>query len=500
MIGIIVFNKSFGRYRQTDKLLYKFFPNNSKEIYLVPYVLNKSFIKSAENKYATVTMSLYSSGVYKIVILDSIIGSVSDYPSYCDYEMYCKNLISPKANQVEIKQAKEKLSLELDAICQHYQIENRDGFIFTIDSNTTTDFDDALSVTKTDNGWDVSIYISNVPILLDYLNLWDIINKVATVYLPLKKRGLFPSSLESLFSLKEEEERIVYVMDIHIEKTISCDFSRKKIKISKNFVYEEYDLLNNVHYQNLTILVDRLTKEYSIPDLIPKNSYDYVAFLMILMNIHCADELDEHGIMRRVIGSSSSSIPSDLPEEVKSYLKRKQETLYGEYVAFNNSDDLYHSLLKVEAYAHVTSPIRRVVDIVNLTNLHLDILSPSAKDFCKKWTLQTDFINQTCRNIKLVESNCQLLYECTKNKTYVGYIIKKEQHESGKELKNDLKTDAKELKNDLKDWVYIPALKLTTKLYQNVKRDYEEYAKIKVKPIIIVKEFTAYKKVRLIPV
>ena len=500
MIGIIVFNKSFGRYRQTDKLLYKFFPNNSKEIYLVPYVLNKSFMKAAENKYATASLSLYSSGIYKIVILESIIGSVSDYPSYCDYEMYCKNLVSPKADQTKIKQAKERLPLELDAICQHYQIENRDGFIFTIDSNTTTDFDDALSVTKTDRGWDVSIYISNVPILLDYLNLWDIINKVSTVYLPLKKRGLFPSSLESLFSLKEEEERIVYVMDIHIEKTISCDFSRKKIKVSKNFVYEEYDLLNNVHYQNLALLVDRLAKEYSIPDLIPKNSYDYVAFLMILMNIHCADELDEHGIMRRVTGSSSSSsIPSDLPEEVKSYLKRKQETLYGEYVAFNNSDDLYHSLLKVEAYAHITSPIRRLVDIVNLTNLHLDILSPSAKDFCKKWTLQTDLINQTCRNIKLVESNCQLLYECNKNKTYVGYIIKKEQRESGKELKNDLKDGAKELKNDLKDWVYIPSLKLTTKLYQTTK-EYEEYTKIKVKPIIIVKEFTAYKKIRLIPV
>jgi exoribonuclease R len=242
-----------------------------------------------------------------------------------------------------------------------------------------------------------------------------------------------------------------------------------------------------------------LAKEYSIPDLIPKNSYDYVAFLMILMNIHCADELDEHGIMRRVVGSSSSSIPPDLPEEVKSYLKRKQETLYGEYVAFKDSDDLYHSLLKVEAYAHITSPIRRLVDIVNLTNLHLDILSFSAKDFCKKWILQIELINQTCRNIKLVESNCQLLYECNKNKTYVGYIIKKEQRESGKELKNDLKDGTKELKTDLKDWVYIPVLKLTTKLYQTTK-EYEEYAKIKVKPIIIVKEFTAYKKVRLIPV
>ena len=74
MIGIIVFNKSFGRYRQTDKLLYKFFPNNSKEIYLVPYVLNKSFMKAAENKYATASLSLYSSGIYKIVILESIIG------------------------------------------------------------------------------------------------------------------------------------------------------------------------------------------------------------------------------------------------------------------------------------------------------------------------------------------------------------------------------------------------------------------------------------------
>ena len=90
----------------------------------------------------------------------------------------------------------------MDALGDTYDgIEDRtDWNVYCIDPHQSTDFDDAFGiklhydeelgcvVTK------LSIYISNVSILLDHLGLWKSFStRVSTIYLPDRKRPMLPT-------------------------------------------------------------------------------------------------------------------------------------------------------------------------------------------------------------------------------------------------------------------------------------------------------------------
>ena len=59
----------------------------------------------------------------------------------------------------------------IDAICEQYpMIENRTHLnIFSIDPEGCVDIDDAIGITNNA----VSVYIANVPLIIDHLNLWQ---------------------------------------------------------------------------------------------------------------------------------------------------------------------------------------------------------------------------------------------------------------------------------------------------------------------------------------
>jgi exoribonuclease II len=67
--------------------------------------------------------------------------------------------------------------------------------------------------------YQLSIYISNVTIWMDILNLWNSFSqRISTIYLPDKKRPMLPTILsECLCSLQENLTRIAFVMDIFIQ-------------------------------------------------------------------------------------------------------------------------------------------------------------------------------------------------------------------------------------------------------------------------------------------
>ena len=83
---------------------------------------------------------------------------------------------------------------------------------------------------------------------------------------------------------------------------------------------------------------------------------------------------------------------------------------------------------------HITSPIRRLVDLLNMLqlqkNLGLVTLGEKADEFYKRWLLKIDYINTTMRSIRRVQTDCHLLDLCvnhpeTMDKLYEGYMFDK---------------------------------------------------------------------------
>jgi exoribonuclease R len=305
-----------------------------------------------------------------------------------------------------------KINPDFLDIIQKYNIENRQTYkVFSIDPEGCTDIDDAFSVIKKDDNYLISIYISNVPIILDYLNLWDSLSdRISTIYLPDRKIPMLPNILsENFCSLKEKETRIAFCIDILVDtdcNILTTSTKNVSVKLKHNFEYESPELLS---YNNYNVLYNLIKKKYTIND-----SHELVAQLMILMNNKCAEYLQTNkiGIFRSTI-STKNKIPEFLISN----------NFIGRYTT--DYTDTEHKCLNLDTYTHITSPIRRIVDILNMIKI---MNLTSADEFYNKWIDRIDYINETNRNIKKIQSQCELLHLFTTNpsildKIYEAYYV-----------------------------------------------------------------------------
>ena len=73
-----------------------------------------------------------------------------------------------------------------------------------------------------------------------------------------------------------------------------------------------------------------------------------------------------------------------------------------------------HSQLGVDAYVHITSPIRRLVDILNQI-LFQKVVSEMCQTFLNKWTQNLDEVNRATKDIRKTQMDCELLALVNKN-------------------------------------------------------------------------------------
>jgi exoribonuclease R len=418
LLGVIVINnlQTYGTYIN-NKLLYKVIPRNtSLPHFLVPYEIKKSdmgFSKNIQNKYVVFKFISWE-GKHPIGQLIETIGPVNDDSSFYKFELYNKKLnISISKFSRDVNKIKE---INFVDIIQKYNLVNRESFkVFSIDPNNCLDFDDAFSIVKRDNNFLISIYISNVPILIDYLNLWNSFSeRVSTIYLPDGKIPLMPTILsDNLCSLKEKETRIAFCLDILVDENgniLNTELLNVAIKIKYNFVYESEKLLN---YNNYKLLFDIVKKMY--PTI--NDSHDLVSQLMIFMNIYCANKLYEtkSGIFRSTIFTENN-----LPTEIKNQLLLSNYS--GTYTT--NYNETQHHILDLNSYIHITSPIRRIIDIINMVQFIKEKLSNDAIIFYNNWIKKIDYINDTTKKIKKLQIMCELLNKkINDTQIYNGYII-----------------------------------------------------------------------------
>ena len=506
---IIAGNKTYGR--KNGRLLYKCIPDDIRiPAFLIPYeIKHLGFVKVFTNLYVTFSFNEWEDK-HPYGKLSSVIGPVDVLDNFYEYQLYCKSLnvslqkfqkdtsktIQNKAQQVFIENIKEKYKTIEDRTNQ------KTWHVFSIDPDSCLDFDDAFSVRKNvDNSYVISVYIANVTLWIDALNLWGSFSKrVSTIYLPDKRRPMIPTILsEGLCSLQENVTRIALTMDLHIvdNEIVDVTFCNSFIKVCKNYVYEETKLLQDEHYHELLNVVQNLSQKFKYITTI-KDSHDVVTYLMILMNYQCALVLLKHntGIFRSaiskvVINNSSDSLSvSHLPNEVINFVKLWNSTS-AQYI---NGSDLpnqqltRHDILDMEAYVHITSPIRRLVDLLNMVQfqkiLHMVELSENVNEFYDKWLNDLEYINTTMRSIRKIQIDCSLLDLCNNkpellNKEYDGYVF-------DKIIRHD----------DLYQYiVFLPELKMNSRI--TIRENMENYDLRKFKLYLFNNEEKFKKKIRL---
>ena len=124
--------------------------------------------------------------------------------------------------------------------------------------------------------------------------------------------------------------------------------------------------------------------------------------MMIIYNYLTAQRFiqEKVGIFRSAQFKETFSPPDDMPEGVRKFLKNWNST-GGRY----SKDIGSHDMLELDAYVHITSPIRRLVDMLNMMMM-LDRcgwkMSEKAQAFYARWTSDSsiEYINTTMRSTK----------------------------------------------------------------------------------------------------
>ena len=128
-----------------------------------------------------------------------------------------------------------------------YQLEDRRGLkIITIDPPNSSDFDDGFGIVEYNEtgiqiGWRISIYIANVFLWLEALDLWKTFShRVSTIYLPDRKRPMLPTVLsDTLCSLQENQDRFALAMDVYVDMEGNF-IENKEIEIAYFGLLEEF--------------------------------------------------------------------------------------------------------------------------------------------------------------------------------------------------------------------------------------------------------------------
>ena len=290
--GVLVLSgKTYGKISK-DKYLFRCIPDDKRlPEFLIPYKVKVNFQKNKCNKYILFKF-LHWKDKHPRGMIIQVLGDVTNLNSFYEYQLYCKSLyasIQEFTKKTMNMLRKRTSDYYIQTILKNYKLEYRQHWkIFSIDPKGSRDFDDAFSISEKGENILLSIYISNVTIWLDVLDLWDSFSeRIATIYLPDRKRPMLPTILsDALCSLQEKNIRFAFTLDLTITskgKITKINFVNTSIKITKNYIYD--DVGEQMEYKLLfkTILnMNQIDGQEYMVSL--KDSHDTIAYLMIMMN------------------------------------------------------------------------------------------------------------------------------------------------------------------------------------------------------------------------
>jgi hypothetical protein len=233
---------------------------------------------------------------------------------------------------------------------------------------------------------------------------------------------------DTLCSLQENEKRFALTMEIvinndgTINEDIPVEYKNVIIKVKKNYHYDDENMFNDIHFNNLFTLSKRISKTV-------KSNHELVSFWMVFMNMRIGSMLNEKqvGIFRTSFIEDKElrmDIDTKLSDNATRVIRNWNNAI-GQYVLYKEDISLQHDMMSIykskndniNAYIHITSPIRRLVDLLNQIQFlckHslVDHISHDAQEFYNKWSGELEFVNTSMRSIRKVQNECELLTRC----------------------------------------------------------------------------------------
>lgn len=425
LTGVLILNgKTFGNVKNKKYYRCKPYDKNLPDFLILYEDKCCQFNKKKINKYILFSYSNYNSKL-PIGTLKNVIGNVDNVENYIEYELYIhelnhymKNFIKSTHEAINQLNVKDKIK----SLMSKYDIVDRSTHnVITIDSHKCMYFDDAFEFKRVNlDSYKLSVYITNVSIWMDEFNLWNkLSDRISNIYVPSKLKLMLPNILlEKFCNLQQEQKRIC----IYIDMTMACDalieldIGIAIISVTKNYVYDELSLLNNNMYYNTYISLAKHQEKNNIFKPI-ENSKDVVAYMMIIVNINVAKILKQNktGIYRIV--KCINNMPEYEPN-----IKHDWVDYVSEYGLYNERNQHIYS----KYYVHFTSPMRRIVDLINQVEL-LNIKGHNCGGLSviNEWKNKIEYINKSTKIIKKIE-NKTFLYNNLIGSDYMvvyGYVF-----------------------------------------------------------------------------
>jgi exoribonuclease R len=498
-------NKTYGRTENKKRLLYKCIPDDKYlPSFLIPYdIKTLGFFKVFKNQYVLFRFDQWKNK-HPQGLLVATIGAVDILPSFYEYQLYCKSLhisiqeLTTKAKERIQKQDAKQFVKQIFENPDFRMKKRMDERIFTIDPPNSMDLDDGYSIRPLDSGgFKVSVYIANVYVWIETLGLWNSLSKrVATIYLPDYRRPMLPTILsEALCSLQEGQERFAFVMDVFINtdnRVYDISFHNAMVRVAKNYSYEDSTMLyKDRDYADLLKVTNSM-------DSSVKNSHDLVAYWMVYMNDQVASKMHEKrmGIFRSVNyiqpPDKNDESHSHLDDNTRRIIQTWNNTI-GQYACLSDDTQVNHEVMNKQSYIHVTSPIRRLVDLLNQM-LFMETfglvtqLTAEARAFIENWIKQLDYLNISMRSIRKVQTDCGVLERCFQSpeileREFTGVVFDKLVRANG----------------IINYMVYIPELNMLSRI-GNTYVEMDNYRHYSFKMYLFEDEDRAKRKIRLQPV
>jgi len=453
IVGILYIDSKIKYGSYNDKLLYLFKPTNKcYPHFYIPYK-----IKNSKNK-------LFCSIIFKewkitdrlpIGTLIDVIGDVGNKDAEIEHLRVYYEI---KNNIWKIENDKKKNDLHMIE-----QLENKDDDykVFSIDPLGSKDIDDAFHFKYiNEHTYEIGIHIAS-PMIFFENNIYEILNRVSTVYLPNKKYNMLPNIYaDEIISLIENKKRyaISVVFNVNNNKVVNYEIKETIVYNIKNYDYDTFDKIY-VKDKNLIHFVE-CTKSFFHLDII--DSHKLVEVWMIYTNKCIAKHLIENNysnIILRTHQIKNKDEEINIDESLKNYLNIKNEN--SAYYEIYNKDNgnQYHEKLGNEYYTHFTSPIRRSIDFY----IHMLL-------FNKIHNMEYNNLKEIIDKINIFTKKTRKFDRMIRRLNFLYEI---------KELEKNIETYAYVInisKNKLT--LYIPEYNLEEKV---IFKEYKLYEKIKIK-------------------
>lgn len=238
-------------------------------------------------------------------------------------------------------------------------------FTVNIDPEGCEDIDDCISYSLEGERHYFAVTIADVSEQIDWNSSYTsyAYEIGQSFYSNNKVRSMFPKEIEKEVSLTPGEAKLglslIFEWDFNEKKILSSRFQKSIIYNKVSLSYEKSMKYDKPEFVRIREFLIQLCEGVN-------DSHAWIEKLMIMYNIEAAKLLQNHrvGIFRK---------------QKNKELNRYDNTLINccpflaieaaEYCGY--SEDLHHSILKVNAYTQVTSPIRRYVDLINQKILKL---------------------------------------------------------------------------------------------------------------------------------